>query len=75
MRRYNYSHPYIQQQYITKDEDRLIGPILPFIGGALVGYISGRPQYNYTYPAYYPIYYPYYYQQPYYYNNHRTMNN
>ena len=57
----NYTNPY----YISQNEERFIGPIIPFLGGALIGYIAGRPQY--TYPAYYPIYYPnyYYYQQPY----------
>ena len=34
-----------------KDRDeRFIGPILPFVGGALIGYIAGRPNYNYYQP-------------------------
>ena len=47
------------------NEERFIGPLIPFLGGAAIGYIAGRPQY--TYPTYYPVYYPYY--MPYYYNN------
>lgn len=67
---YNTHNPYYPQQYMLQNEDRFIWPIVPFLGGALVGYIAGRPQYNYSYPPYYPIYYPYYsnnyyYQQPY----------
>lgn len=63
-RQQNYPNYYIQ------NEERFIGPIVPFLGGALIGYFAGRPQYNYSYPAYYPVYYPYYnnyyyYQQPY----------
>ena len=50
--------PYNPDVYNIKNDERFIGPILPFIGGALVGYIAGRPQYNY--PNYYPVYYPYY---------------
>lgn len=46
------------------NEERFIGPLIPFLGGAAIGYIVGRPQY--TYPNYYPVYYPYY--PPYYYN-------
>lgn len=64
-----YNHP----QYQFQNEERFIWPLVPFLGGALVGYIAGRPQYNYSYPAYYPIYNPYYnnyyYQQPYTYTN------
>ena len=68
MRRYNSSYVCNQQpQYLYRNQERFIGPIIPFIGGALIGYIAGRPQYNYTYPIYYPSYYPYY-PQPYYYN-------
>ena len=47
-----------------ENDERFIGPLIPFLGGAAIGYIAGRPQYTYTYP----IYYPPYYQQPYYYN-------
>lgn len=61
MRRYYSNNPYFSQQYIPlQNEQRFIGPVLPFIGGALIGYIAGRPQYNYQYPIYYPMYYPYY---------------
>lgn len=65
---YRYTPPYFRTQQSIPSEDRFIWPIVPFLGGALVGYIAGRPQYNYSYPAYYPVYYPYYnnyYQQPY----------
>lgn len=57
--------------YPYQNDQRFIGPIIPFLGGAVIGYIAGRPQYNYTYPNYYPMYYPYYptYYQPYYYGN------
>ena len=51
---------YTYYQYPIKNE-RFIGPILPFVGGALIGYIVGRPNYNYYQPyyqPYYPIYYP-----------------
>lgn len=62
--------------YYFSNEERFIGPILPFVGGALVGYIAGRPQYNFAQPYYYPVYYqPYqYYQQPYY-NNYYPQTN
>lgn len=58
----NYSYyPNINQQ------ERFIGPLLPFIGGALVGYVVGRPNNFGYYQPYYPMYYqyptyPYYYQ-------------
>ncbi len=61
------NRPYYTYQYNPREE-RFIGPILPFVGGALIGYIAGRPQYNYSYPTYYPYpvyYYPTYYQTPY----------
>ena len=68
MKRYYNYPPYLSQQYFPNQNDqRFIGPVLPFIGGALIGYIAGRPQYNYAYPAYYPMYYPYY-SNNYYYN-------
>ena len=55
-------------------EERFIWPLIPFLGGAAIGYIAGRPQYNYTYPSYYPVYYPYY--PTYYYNRPiQTSNN
>lgn len=49
-----------------QNDQRFIGPIFPFLGGALIGYIAGRPQYNYSYPIYYPSYYPNYYYPGYY---------
>ena len=69
-----YSNLYSNQPiYNIENEQRFIGPIIPFLGGALIGYFAGRPQYNY--PAYYPIYYPYYsnYYPPYTYYS--TSNN
>lgn len=68
MQKHYYENNYINPQNYIQNEDRFIGPIFPFLGGALIGYIAGRPQYNY--PQYYPVYYPYYpnyyyYQQPY----------
>lgn len=62
MRRYYNQNLYSQPQYINPASDeRFIGPILPFVGGALIGYIAGRPNYpNYYYPVYYPPYYPTY---------------
>lgn len=69
-RRYNssYQHP---PYYINNTEERFIWPLIPFLGGAAIGYIAGRPQYNYSYPMYYPypIYYPTYYNNQYYPNN------
>lgn len=62
----NYNINSLQQPYYTQNSDeRFIWPLIPFLGGAAIGYIAGRPQYNY-YPSYYPIYYPYY--PTYYYN-------
>ena len=68
MHRHFNSSPYFQSHYVQQNEERFIWPIVPFLGGALVGYIAGRPQYNY--PQYYPVYYPpyynnYYFSQPY----------
>lgn len=66
---HRYDNPYFRSQHNIQTEERFIWPLVPFLGGALVGYIAGRPQYNYSYPAYYPIYYPPYYnnyvQMPY----------
>ena len=62
----DYNNGCFNQQCYRGNEDRFIGPLLPFLGGAAIGYIAGRPQYNY--PNYYPVYYPYYqpiYNQPY----------
>ena len=53
-----------QHPYYIENEERFIWPLIPFLGGAAIGYIAGRPQYNYTYPVYYP-YYPPYYNRPY----------
>ena len=57
----NYSYP---PQF---GNERFIGPILPFIGGALIGYVVARPNNIGYYPQYYQPYYqyptyPYYYQ-------------
>lgn len=76
MRKHQYYNPYYPyNQYYNNNEERFIGPVLPFIGGALIGYIAGRPQYTYNTQPYYPIYYyptyPYYYQGP---TNYSTMN-
>ena len=58
---HRYANPYYRSsQYNFQNDERFIWPLVPFLGGALVGYIAGRPQYNYAYPAYYPLYYPYY---------------
>ena len=51
-----------------QNNERFIGPLLPFIGGALVGYVVSKPNSQF-YPPYYPQYYPYptyqyYYQYP-----------
>lgn len=46
-----------------EDESRIIGPALPFVGGALLGYLAGRPGIGYGRPYGYPIY-PSYYQVP-----------
>lgn len=63
--RYN-MNSYNSSPIWEQNEERLIGPIFPFLGGALIGYIAGRPQYNYSYPIYYPSYYPNYYYPGYY---------
>ena len=52
----------------TKNEERFIGPLLPFVGGALIGYIVAKPNNN----AYYPVpYYTYYTPYPTY--NYQTI--
>ena len=50
-----YQNNYYPYYNNINNDQRFIGPILPFIGGAVIGYIAGRPQYSY--PAYYPVYY------------------
>lgn len=59
MYRAYYSHP--------QNNERFIGPLLPFVGGALLGYVVARPN-NQYYPYYQPFYqyptYQYYYQYP-----------
>lgn len=57
---------YRNYSYVPNNE-RFIGPILPFIGGALIGYVVARPNNIGYYQPYYPTYYqyptyPYYYQ-------------
>ena len=64
----NYSHHML---YPNNNDERFIGPLIPFLGGAAIGYFAGRPQYNYSYPVYYPVYYPPYYARPYY-NSYNT---
>ena len=59
--------------YSNNNDQRFIGPLIPFLGGAAIGYFAGRPQYNYSYPVFYPIYYPQYYSRPYY-NNYSSGN-
>ncbi len=44
------------------NEERFLGPLFPFIGGALVGYAVSRP--NFTGPIYQPYYPVYYHYQP-----------
>ena len=63
-RRYNINSSFSHPVY-PDNEERFIWPLIPFLGGAAIGYFAGRPQY--TYPSYYPVYYPY--QLPYYNNN------
>ena len=69
---------YGSPQFDLQNEERFIWPLVPFLGGAIIGYVAGRPQYNYAYPAYYPVYYPLtnnnYYQQPYTYYNRNKFN-
>ena len=52
----------------NRNDERFIGPLLPFVGGALIGYVVARPNNNNTfYPTpYYTYYspYPIYQQQP-----------
>ena len=62
--RNSFQNPY----YFERNDQRFIWPLIPFLGGAAIGYIAGRPQYNYVYPNYYPAYYPGY-NYPAYYNN------
>jgi len=55
------------RNYSYVNNERFIGPLLPFIGGALVGYVVARPNNYGYYQPYYPMYYqyptyPYYYQ-------------
>jgi len=52
--------------YNTRNDERFIWPILPFVGGALIGYTIARPN-NTFYPVpYYTYYnpYPVYNSQP-----------
>ena len=60
MYRAYYSYP--------QNNQRFIGPLLPFVGGALLGYVVGRPNTQYYPPYYQPLYqyptYQYYYQYP-----------
>ena len=60
----NYNSSNFQPNYVQETDERFIWPLIPFLGGAAIGYIAGRPQYNYTYPIYYPYYYPVYYNRP-----------
>lgn len=60
--RYNNS---FQQAYYGNNEERFIWPLIPFLGGAAIGYFAGRPQYTYPYTVYYPYYPPYYNNRPY----------
>jgi len=69
----SYNTSSFQYPLYQENEERFIWPLIPFLGGAAIGYIAGRPQYNYTYPTYYPVYYPYY--QPYYNNYYNYRNN
>ena len=62
-KRYNTS--YSNNSFYPENEERFIWPLIPFLGGAAIGYFAGRPQYSY--PSYYPVYYPY--PMPYYYSN------
>lgn len=65
--------------YHQNRDERFIGPLLPFIGGALVGYVVSRPNFGGYYPQpYYPVYYQYpsypYYQTNYYQSTPYTYN-
>ena len=53
-RNYNNYYPMVNQ-----NEERFIGPLIPFLGGALVGYVVARPNFNSYYQPYYPPYYQY----------------
>ena len=68
----NYINPAF---YSQNNEERFIWPLIPFLGGAAIGYIAGRPQYNYQQPVYYPVYYPYNYPIYYNYNTRPYINN
>ena len=76
--RYNANSFQNQSYYTNNNEERFIWPLIPFLGGAAIGYIAGRPQYNYTYPnynpIYYPVYYPVYYNRPYTNTSYSTTN-
>ena len=40
------------------NEERFLGPVIPFLGGALIGYVASRPNFTNTYvQPYYPVYY------------------
>lgn len=66
------------RNYYSNKDERFIGPLLPFIGGALVGYVVGRPNLGYYQQPYYPVYYQYptypYYQTNYYQTTPYTYN-
>ena len=69
MRRYDLNYSSMPNYCLNRNNQRFIAPfLLPFIGGAALGYVAGRPQYNYPYPIYYPMPYNQYYY-PTYYNN------
>lgn len=60
----SYNMNTFSQPTYNESDERFIWPLIPFLGGAAIGYFAGRPQYNY-YPVYYPYYYPtYYYNRP-----------
>ena len=65
--RYNTKNSFNPSIY-PGNEERFIWPLIPFLGGAAIGYFAGRPQY--TYPSYYPVYFPY--PLPYY-NNQQAI--
>ena len=72
---HRYNNSYHQPTYyMNNTEERFIWPLIPFLGGAAIGYIAGRPQYNYSYPLYYPypVYYPTYYNNQYYPNSYQA---
>ena len=40
------------------NEERFLGPVIPFLGGALIGYVASRPNFTNAYmQPYYPVYY------------------